>query len=312
MPNKAETTIEKDPEATSEFIPPREVFEDGGKVVHAEPGEGQIDNEIIAGGRSVEDGMLIFRKGDQFPSKGWIFRYALIGINVAKRSAIEDMRMAIKAPFRYVLPIFFILPNSLKKKIMYLVLERYTKLTDCTFQACGAYIKPEFYCKMVREINRVGMEMAGEDLVMKNLVRTLCMILEFDDAYRYRFQDLFELVNLVAMRRNPGKELARIFRIAVQRGAGTSEKFETIAKMLPFLLSLKSIRGVVIEFFEKVDISKLVLDEMDWYKCLIWGGYSFRGIPDIERVAMRMTLDAAWMNESEPKKFDGNPQLIPV
>jgi hypothetical protein len=44
---------------------------------------------------------------------------------------------------------------------------------------------------MVREIRRVALLTAGDNEDNEQLVETICMILEFDDAYRYRLQDGF-------------------------------------------------------------------------------------------------------------------------
>jgi hypothetical protein len=158
----------------------------------------------------------------------------------------------------------------------------------------GVRWKPQFYCDMVREIRRVALEIAGDDPVNRKFVDVLSMILEFDDAYRYRLQDGFGEINKNAIKANPAAELTRVFELMQNRGEGTGEKFGHFAKLIPIALKLKDVRSLINRFFEEADLKKLSLDEVDWYRCLFWGGYAFKGIPDQERASLRIMIDAEW------------------
>ncbi len=94
---------------------------------------------------------------------------------------------------------------------------------------------------------------------------------------------------------NPGRELARAISVVVSRGKGTAAKFETLGKMLPIALRIGCMDNLARDFFSKIDIEKVKLDAGDWYKCMIWGGYKFRNIEDIDRRSARIMIDEAWV-----------------
>lgn len=282
------------------ILPPKEVFEDEGQVIGgaAALAEGQINNIVTSIEYPEEGGILVYRQGDKYPSKGWPFFDAVFAVDIVKRVAFNAVRFLISSPVRYFVPLFFLLPGFLKKKIISKAIYYFSDLTYAVvFSRSGTYIKPQYFCTMVREIYRVGVEMASDDEGLYNLVRAICMVLEFDDAYRYRLQDMVMLINKDDLLDNPARELNRVFAIAAARGKETSDRFSAFAKVLPFIFAIKSIREPLVSFFSKVDLEKLYLDEYDWYKCLIWGGYEFGGIPDKDRVSMRMMIDAQWNHD---------------
>jgi len=181
-----------------------------------------------------------------------------------------------------------------------------------TFGLQGVVWKPQYYCDMVREFRRVALRMTKKDPEYNQLIETVCMVLEFDDAYRYRLQDLFQEVNVKAIKENPSRELKRVFAIGMERGEGTKEKFESFSKLISVLCMVKSVRNGIIEFFSKIKIKKMVLDDADFYRCMFWGGYKFRGIPDEERASVRIMIDAQWKKEQEEelKKQKEEAKLI--
>jgi hypothetical protein len=143
--------------------------------------------------------------------------------------------------------------------------------------------------------------MAGDDPINQQLVDIGSMILEFDDSYRYAIQDAFGEINSEAMRTEPAKELVRVIRIIQQRGNGISERFKAVERLIPFMLRIKVIREFVDSFFAEIDLKKMALDDMDFYRCMVRTGYEYRGLPDAERISLRMMIDADWQNSQKAK-----------
>lgn len=285
------------------LIPPREALEDNGVFLYADPvtKEAQIANGVTDVKYPETGGMLVWREGDQFPSKGMPFHDAVHAIDGVKRLLINTVRFLSSKPLRYFLPLFALIPPPLQRKILRSAVEQFADFGFCSLHRVSSLLNPRFLCDAAREVYRAGMEMAGDDFSMKNFVKTLAHVLEYDDAYRYRIQDMFEVMNKEDLLRDPGKELARVLLIAADRGEGTREKFEIFAKLLPLIFMLKVVRKPVIEFFSKVEFKKMYLDELDWYKCLIWSGYDFRGIEIEKRISARMMVDEAWMHQKNLK-----------
>ena len=83
-------------------------------------------------------------------------------------------------------------------------------------------IKTVRYSKAVREIYRVfSKEQAGESEQIKDLrlmMRDIeCSILEFDNAYRFRLQDVLPELNKEALKRNSIREMHRLLDILIER-----------------------------------------------------------------------------------------------
>ncbi len=302
----------KDNQELIRAIPPKNMFRgDGEEVIPRHSLTGLLSTPIIDIQFPKHGGVLVYHQGDLYPVKGWPFKEATYACDTIKRAIINGIKFAISSPVRYLLALFVLLPKSLKRKAINNAIEQFTDYTEKVFDVWGRILplqdedgaefglqgvvwKPQFYCDMVREIRRVGMQMAGERIPNQRLVEAMCMILEFDDAYRYRLQDGFGLIDREALKRDPAKEIVRVLTIMRDRGIGTADKFQSFVKVIPFLFKIRDLKQVFIQFFSQVDLKKLSLDEVDFYRCLLWGGYQFRGIPDPERASLRIMIDAEW------------------
>lgn len=302
------------------LVPPRELFVGDAKEVaptHAIM-SGQLTTPVYNIAFPKEGGVLSYHVGDMYPVKAWPFKEAIYAIDSIKRVIINLLKFLISSPTRYLLVPFALFPASWKRRVIDRAIEEFSGYTDVVFDRWGRIMvftddqgnefglqgviwKPEFYCDMVREFRRVAMPMAGDNIARQKLVETACMILEFDDAYRYRIQDGFGTIDRGAVERDPVKELTRAFTIMQQRGIGTGEKFGSFIKAIPFLFRLPGVRDAVKTFFAQVDLKKLCLDEIDMYRCLLWGGHRFGGMPDRERASLRIMIDAEWQYREKAK-----------
>lgn len=284
-------------EVYRDTIPPSSVFEDDGKTISRDPKykrNNNVDNQVIGVGFPNEGGILVYRKGDKFPTKGWPFWEALVAIDVAKRCAFNFTRFLVLSPIRYIIPFFLLLPKKMRKATISYAIYAYSEMCVSIFKRLGVNMKTEYYCDVVREIKRVAALPEYNDHTAQMFIQVVCNVLEYDDAYRYRFQDLMAEVDRKEIVSRPGKELARILRIGASRGSGTRAKMNSFAKLFPYLFMLKEVKEPFVSFVSKLDFDKLMLDEIDNYRCLIWGGYDFGGVNINHRLSMRMMIDADW------------------
>lgn len=300
-------------------IPLADMFESGDKPVMTDViGPQQLVTPTYRIELPEQGGVLSYHVGDKFPTKGWPFKEAVFAIDSIKRVVINGLRFITSSPVRYMAATFFLLPNYLKEKVLRTAIEQFTDYTEIIFSRWGMILqfsneegkkfglqglkwKPQFYCDMVREIRRVTLKLAGQDVSNIRLVDVLSMALEFDDAYRYFTQDFFSLINKEDLLKNPSKELVRCLKIVQQRGKGTSEKFGYIIKVLPYLFWIKNVKETTIAFFEDVDLQKLVFDNTDFYRVLLWGGYDWSGIAPQERLSLRIMIDSEWKHGEDEK-----------
>lgn len=268
--------------------PPKFLFEDDGVRIDNPDAVQPSDNVVMSNTHATcpeEGGVYLYTPGCKWPEKGWPFREAVFAIDTVKRAIMNSARFVLSIPRNLFQP----------SKIVRSGLEQFTDYTENVFTRWGVYWKPQYYCTCVREIYRVGMEMAGEDIVSQRFVKAICMILEFDNAYRYRFQDIMEEFHVILFLEDPTQELIRLLEIGRDRDPnGTGPKYQTIIRVLPWLMKIRIIRETLKSFFNRVDLTQLWLDEIDWYRVTVWGDYNFRGKTLDERLIERARIDAEW------------------
>lgn len=130
-------------------------------------------------------------------------------------------------------------------------------------------VKTIRYCDAMRELHRsFSVEYhtdPGKDsrLMMRDL---LCMILEFDNAYRYRFQDIIPELNKEALRKNTSKEISRLLTLMSSREQ--TQEIKDTWKLAQFFLPLylrinKTLRQNIIDVLCGLDLAKVALSVED-------------------------------------------------
>ena len=290
------------------IYPPREVFDDGGTYIEADSTNpvSQKQSPLVIGVEFPEEGgMLLYLENQKHPKKGWPFKQAIMSIDAVKKFIMFFLKFVMALP-----------KNIVTGKVGRSFMEGFGNYADFIFKQNGVYLKSKYYCTMVREIDRVGMLMAQDD-VERRFVRAVCMIFEFDDAYRYRLQDMLDEMDKDAFIKNPSKETRRLFDIMISRSQEDAEmlrqgKLPLMRNFLFWILYIPVIRRTAREFLKQVELEKLYLDTMDAYQCLTWNGYNFGGKTLYQRLIMRESVDEQWVKDGR-KYIDtkGNEIKIP-
>lgn len=137
-------------------------------------------------------------------------------------------------------------------------------------------MKPLRYCTAVRELYRAMSVKANEEMQMIRDI--VCMIIEFDNAYRYRFQDVIVLLNKEALKRNPRKELIRLLEIMSSREVEQQVKdtwtlMRLVVKYYLFF-NRKRLHSIVAILLE-LDLEQLKLSVEDEHFCRAREDYHF-------------------------------------
>lgn len=143
-------------------------------------------------------------------------------------------------------------------------------------------IKPRIYCDAMRELYRAAsIPVKGETKKGKELrekIRDIiCMHLEFDNAYRYRFQDMSEMGNRKNFDKSPIKELLRLFTVMQSREKQQEIKDSwTLTKALVHYLRFdKELRKIVVNTIANLDVKKIKLSVEDVAYCKPRVDYNF-------------------------------------
>ena len=246
--------------------------------------------EII---RPPEGGTFMKLYGCSYLYKGYPDKEIVERVDLIKRVFMASVRLLNKSPFRYFMPIIFLL---FRKKVIKNLIYWYVNIFE---QYLGKIQLPfKEFNVFSRELIRVGLKFADTILDqsyrdrIEKLVYCLAMIMEFDNAYRWRVQDILGNINKDNLRENPTKEIKRLFNIFIERDFGIQDRIIVIKKIVLFLLLFKKFRTLVMQFLLELDIDKVKLDEADFYFCLMRKSYNYRGLSFEERMKMKDSIDA--------------------
>ena len=164
-----------------------------------------------------EGGILTYMSNHEYPYRGFPYFEFVEKIDTIKklsRGVLSGLYHALKGnklKAIFAIPLIFVGRELITAGIYtyYKLIERFR-------------IKSNLYSKAIRELYRTfSVPRAGENtkiLELRLLVRDLiCIILEFDNAYRYRFQDIIVELNKEAIKTKPIKELIRLLDVMSQR-----------------------------------------------------------------------------------------------
>ena len=181
----------------------------------------------------------------------------------------------------------FFLPFALKR-LLNKFLEVYS---NPAFNTIHHYIlTEENFCKSAKEIRRTGFILAGQNEVWKKFINIFTMIWEYDNMYRYRFQDFFYELDKESFLINPQRELQRVTEICLNREKLTKTKAKKMARLASFLLNYTFIRKIAVRFIRELDIEKVKPDEADCYHMLFLGNYNPFGMGNTERFVTRRRI----------------------
>lgn len=141
-----------------------------------------------------------------------------------------------------------------------------------------ADLEPKIRNKKFSSVSRELIR-AGEGLIDKDLLYCLVSFLEYDNAYRLRFQDAIN------------KDIRKAFDTAISREKHIKDKLIVIKRIALIILWIPKVRRLVEEFFSRLDINKIKLDEADWYFCLRRVGYDYKGWSFENRVKEAERID---------------------
>lgn len=211
-------------------------------------------------------GILTYMEGYEHPYKGFPYFEFVDKIDVIKkilRGTLSSFYHSLKARSKVQLLTLALVPwlfNDYVKASVYAM-----------YRQVGRFrIKPERYCTAIRELHRAmskdQVELTSTREMRLMLRDIMCMLLEFDNAYRYRFQDVMTELDKAALERNPSKEIMRLLKL-MQSREQTQEIRDTwslVAYFFPIYLPFnKPLRNNLIAVLTDLDLKEIALDVQD-------------------------------------------------
>jgi hypothetical protein len=150
------------------------------------------------------------------------------------------------------------------------------------------YLDEKYWCPATWQICRfilwtlMDLEIDGD--VCVKTAEIVATLFEYDDAYRYRLNDLMSETTQEAMIRNPRKEIKRLLEIINTRDS-VKEKTGKVGRLISFLLLIPKVKRAMIRGLEAVDWQGWQLTESEIFHTLLWDGYDVQGKKEDERLA---------------------------
>ena len=282
--------------------PPEKLFKTAPMAVEEMPGVIRyLDTSKGDQGRVFpeEGGTETWFIGYKYPFPGYIWPRMVELVRLAKRAPAAIIRFCASSPARYFMVmtglILFFLPKSILNKIIIRALDMLADIFGTAFDRYDFDFNK--FCKSGREIYRVGSLAAEKYWKKGRLIRGICIIWEFDDVYRWRGQDGLGEISQEELKKNPIKEVERLFNRLIEREwAGQKGDVARNWRVIKFGVLLlmkinKPFREKVLFILQNLDLEKIKLAEQDLYFCLEKYHYNFKNLNYLKRLEIRKYMD---------------------
>ena len=216
-------------------LPPEEIFQN----------EFHLTNDTapvykLTSLESIKDiGTIAHYEGIPYVRKGWTHPVSLAAINIVKRIIKESLRF----------PFLFIFYKKEK------LIQSFNTIFEKVYSSY--VIKPEYLCRPAfyfgNFIYATCLQLKIEDKLAYEFAFNLAQIVEADDVYRYRMQDLIGVINPELSSRKNIKLMLKTLKEREIHGA----IYEKIKKIIPFVFLLPKLPLDLLE--------EAKMDESDWY-----------------------------------------------
>ena len=206
-------------------------------------------------------GVLVYWDGLPFPTKVFPYKETVEKIDDAKKVTMACVRSytgALKVHPILVIIGSFLLRKQLEITALNLLQEISQILRDVENE-------PKMYSPVGRELYRVFALKEGK---VRNQVRELfCHTVDYDDFYRYLFQDVIVKLDKERLKKNTVKEIQHLISIIDQKciePSGTmSGKWRRLHLVAYYLYFNKKLRREVRDFLLSLDLKKMKMDKID-------------------------------------------------
>ena len=227
----------------------------------------------------VNGGIHTYMEGHDFPYRGFPYYEFVDKVDTLKkvsRSVLSGLYHGLKGKNRLLL--LTLIPSSWFFK--YLVRSVIYAFHRIVYRF---KVKQKLYSQSMRELHRAfSIDRDRERIqtieLRRQLRDILCMVLEYDNAYRFRFQDIVEELNKEDFKKNPAKEIVRLFSIMQTREKGQDVSNTWVLLKLFTHLYLKfdkEMRGILIDVVNALNIEEITLSDEDKHYCRPRSDYTF-------------------------------------
>lgn len=281
------------------IMPDKNVFDDKRHVIESSLIQQGMKYHIYLRTEYPEEGgIYVYYKGLPYPKKGFPYPEAVWANDVIKRITLTIFKSVVMKETIPALLMVAIFPWKIKIKIVENFLHNYARVSDWIFHQ--HFLKPDRYSNACRvlidivntflfELGITGARHLHGDYLSKYIALTIATIVEYDDAYRYRFEDIATETDRQRLIKKPFREIRRLLDIFEKRE--TYDNVKGHVKTIRIALSIALLHPKVRKAFRKAlqsisdkRFNYMKLDNADRYHILLRGDYNFTGLDFNQRV----------------------------
>ena len=288
-------------------LPPRELFKNQKSRLRDKIGGSDYHYDLERAEVITGKGSRLYFKGMKFPIKGWPYKEATFVCNIVKR---QTMMVALSlANKNILLPAIGFLCTPFKRKVNLIenFLIHYNRNADYLLH--DVFLEEKYMVETSSEIRKFIRnfltQLGIKSEISEKTAEIFSTLIEYDDAYRYRLEDLLSETSKELMIRQPAKEIKKIIRIHTEREIihpQVPAKFKSFAYIISFMMWNRKVQGAFIYSLKQSYFKNFQLDEADIYHTLLRTDYNVAGKSYEERKAIY-----------DEYHKDGNyPPLIPT
>lgn len=262
------------------------------KVYKYSSGHDQIKSEANYGyvceSIEINNGLYLHVRDMEYPEKGFASTTDLFSINAVKKLIIESLRL-----FPFIFPLILV-PNRTLKAFNTIA---FKIMSPCILQ--HQHLTPmaqELHKFLLIFLKEVGIK---EDTSIQT-TEIIVNIIHFDNAYRYRLQDIFNETTKEKLQ-NPRKEFRRLMGIVSEREIfdyvingkvieskhiKVIMKFKLFYWAISLVLWLPKAKKAYKKALKEINLERLQPDEADRFWMCVRDGYHYFGKTDKERKMM--------------------------
>lgn len=244
-----------------------------------------------------DGGILRHYAGLKYPRKGFPFPEAINAIDIVKAYTMSVLYTVGQKELKWSILGFVFLSWKKKLKIIENALNRYIIFSDRVMNVVRfrdgtvgpIYLQKQYYSNFARELWKLIanflIELGINESTADRVGEIIATLFEYDDAYRYRMEDIMSETDKWTLRTQPRAELKRLGAIMIKRDHIVGNKFDLGIKVLRMVLLSGKIRQALRMAIFMSDFKNLQYDDIDRHCVLQYAEYDFMGTTEKEREA---------------------------
>lgn len=231
-----------------------------------------------------EGGMFTHMVNVPYPKKGFPISECVAANNTVKRVTLMLFKNLASKNLLGAYVGFFLTPWKYKLNFVENLIEDYLRVTEWVYEPY--FLKEKYYMKEAKELAKwvywFLFYLGIKETLCKRISEIVKPLIEYDDTYRFRVEDLISVMILKNLLASPSKEMRRVAMIYQERardfeGNSTKKKFEAFFKVLGLGLRIPRVKSAFIKSLNHVDLQNIQLDKADYYHTMQMEDYNYRG-----------------------------------